>query len=296
LIPTIAHPLTPPYFGITEVDEVPPEHHPATPRFLLSLLATAIYLAIPAIASQALSLILKTIGPSTVLQYLNFACGKPVLRTYPDDHTQGAAGLEHIAEIEDAEAPTLSTIHQHSLKATTGLISETGVSFIQINTPNASRSAGLSNGGFGDLEGDSPSYHYGAVSDKIGEACSCWLARWATDMLRYEEANDNTRDLGHDNSRIGSYSLLDMIDTPRSVSAILRPVIWGRGGLDAKWVSGLVSADTLFVGNERGRYNLARSIVELRRRDGILDDEEKIWTQMFESDIYYPNMVCLLIT
>ena len=294
----MACPLTPPYFGITEVDEVPAGRHSATPRFLLSLLATAIYLSIPAIASQALSLILKTIGPSTVLQYLNFACGKPILRTYPaDDLTQGIIGLEHLAEmemLEDVEALTLPTSHHKSLKASTSLISEG--SFISIPSLKTSRSAELLDGGSGDLEEDGPSYHYGAISDKIGEACSCWLARWAADMLQYEEANSNTGDFGHNNLRMRSDSLLHMMDTPRSASAIIRPVIWGRGGLEAKWVSALVSADTLFVRNERGRYNLARSIVELRRRDGILDEEEKIWTQMFESDIYYSNMVCLVTT
>jgi len=279
--------LTPPYSGTNEVDEIPAGHHPATPMFLLSLLATAIYLSIPSIASQALSLILKTIGPSTVLQYLNFACGKPVLRPLlADNHTQGAVGLEHLAEmLEDVEALTIPTSHRQSLKATTSLVS--------IPTLNSSRSAELSDGGFGNFEGDSPSYHYGAVSDKIGEACGCWLARWATDMLQYEEAN-NTQDFEHNNRRKRSESLLYTIDKPGSASSILRPVIWGRGGLDAKWVSALVSADTLFVKNERGRYNLARSIVELRRRNGILDDEEKIWTQMFERDIYYSNMVCLI--
>ncbi|KAF8807640.1 hypothetical protein BYT27DRAFT_6580338 [Phlegmacium glaucopus] len=291
LIPTIVHPLTPIYSGITEVDEVPAGHHPATPGFLLSLLATAIYLSIPAIASQALSLILKTIGPSTVLQYLNFACGKPVLRTYPaDDYTQAAVGLEHLAEmLDDFEALHISTAHHQTFKATESLISKDEGSAISLSTLNTSRSAELSDGGFGDFGEDGPSYCYGVVSDKIGEACSCWLARWATDMLHYEEGND-TQDFENMNSRAHSDSLLYVIETRKSASAILRPVIWGRGGLDAKWISALVSADTLFVRNERGRYNLARSIVELRRRTGIHDDEEKIWTQMFERDIYYPHM------
>lgn len=51
----------------------------------------------------------------------------------------------------------------------------------------------------------------------------------------------------------------------------------------------LVAADALFVRNECGRYNLARSMVELRRRGGIHDDEEEIWIQMSERDIYYPT-------
>ena len=108
-------------------------------------------------------------------------------------------------------------------------------------------------------------------------------------IYQYKEAYDITQDFEHSNLRTRSDTLLD---TPKSVPHVLRPVTSGQGGLDVKWLSALVAADTLFVRNERGRYNLARSIVELRRRGGILDDEEKIRTQMFERDIYYPNMVC----
>lgn len=295
LIPTIAHPLTPLYSGITEGDEVPDGHHPATPKFLLSLLATAMYLSIPAIVSQALSQILKTIGPSTVLQYLNFACGKPVLHTYPaDDHVQAAVGLEHLAEVfDDDEALPISTTHHHS---TASLLSKNTKSVTSLSTLNTTSSAEPSDGRFGDFQMDSPSYHYGVLSDKIGEACSCWLARWATDMLQYEEASDNTQGFERFTSRTRSDSLLHIMETRRPSSAMLRPVIWGRGGLDAKWVSALVSADTLFVRDERDRYNFARAIVELRRRGGILDDEEKLWGQMFERDIHYSNMVCLIMT
>jgi hypothetical protein len=31
-------------------------------------------------------------------------------------------------------------------------------------------------------------YFYGATSDRIGEACACWLARWGVDVLGVEEA------------------------------------------------------------------------------------------------------------
>ena len=47
-----------------------------------------------------------------MLQYLNSACGKPVLCIYPrDDHSiQVAVGLEHLAEMfEDVETLTIST-------------------------------------------------------------------------------------------------------------------------------------------------------------------------------------------
>ena len=49
--------------------------HPATPRFLLSLLATSIYLNIPSVTAQALTLVLCSITPFTVIPYLRFAIG-----------------------------------------------------------------------------------------------------------------------------------------------------------------------------------------------------------------------------
>lgn len=49
--------------------------HPATPRFLLSLLATSIYLNIPSVTSQALTLVICSVTPFTVVQYLRFAIG-----------------------------------------------------------------------------------------------------------------------------------------------------------------------------------------------------------------------------
>lgn len=49
--------------------------HPATPRFLLSLLATSIYLNIPSVTAQALTLVLCSMTPFTVTQYLRFAIG-----------------------------------------------------------------------------------------------------------------------------------------------------------------------------------------------------------------------------
>src|SRR5215471_9491943 len=76
LKPTPSHPLTPDFPTVGKPDDIPPGHQAATPRFLLSLLATSVYLSIPAIVSQALNIILGSIGPFTVIQYLNFALGR----------------------------------------------------------------------------------------------------------------------------------------------------------------------------------------------------------------------------
>ena len=74
------------------------------------------------------------------------------------------------------------------------------------------------------------------------------------------------------------------------------PLIWARGGLASAWIRELVSSDALFVKGERERYDLARTIVELRRGQGIDDDDEKDWEIMFRDGIYYANMVsCFLV-
>jgi len=53
--------------------------HPATPRFLLSLLATSIYLGLPSVTNNVITLILYSITPFTIMHYLRFATGQTVL-------------------------------------------------------------------------------------------------------------------------------------------------------------------------------------------------------------------------
>ncbi|CAO1617845.1 unnamed protein product [Jaminaea pallidilutea] len=52
---------------------------PATPRFLVSLVATSIYLGIPRATYSALTLVLTSLTPYTVSTFLRFALGKPIL-------------------------------------------------------------------------------------------------------------------------------------------------------------------------------------------------------------------------
>ncbi|KAK0553613.1 hypothetical protein OC846_002454 [Tilletia horrida] len=56
-----------------------PHEHPATPRFLLSLLATSIYLGIPSVTTHVITLILYSITPFTIMHYLRFANGQTIL-------------------------------------------------------------------------------------------------------------------------------------------------------------------------------------------------------------------------
>lgn len=285
--------MTPPFSGVFESEEVPLGHQPASHRFLLSLLATSIYLSIPSVASQAVTLILKTVGPTTVLDYLNFACGKCLVYVDPlPADSQPAVGLENVANILDDEEE--SCTYKQFTKSFEGLKSPSTESnsepLLPVNPEEASPNS--EDGGFDDAIPKEPSYHYGAVSDKIGEACACWLARWATDMLQLESKDFETVDHGMYSQAVPSNSGIPAVHA-LSIKRPKPPIIWGHGGLTAKWVAAIVSADTLFVDSERERYNFARAVVELRRKGGILAEEELVWNDMFENGIYYINMVRL---
>jgi hypothetical protein len=283
LVPSARHPLTPSFPGPAPPSDPLPGHHPATPSFLLSLLATSIYLSIPSLASQALADILNTVGPYTVVQYLQFATGS-TLHFPTEQDPDAAVGLEHIAEIlkpssdSDVLADKLHDLDVHKEDP-----AESDSESEPTERPRCS-----------------PSFNYGAVSDKIGEAAACWLARWGTDMLLHEERASRVRDLPlapipsqPPSVRRRAETLPSRPSPDESSPATPHrvPLIWARGGLTSTWIRELVSSDALFVKGERERYDLARTVVELRRRQGIDDDDEKDWEVMFRDGIYYTNMV-----
>ena len=61
--------------------------------------------------------------------------------------------------------------------------------------------------------------------------------------------------------------------------------------MNAKWATAILSADALFVVSEKDRYELAKDALELRRREGIRESEEREWSELFAHGIYYANMV-----
>lgn len=236
----------------------PSGHHPGTPRFLLSLLATSVYLSIPALAAHALSSILSTMGPYTVLQYLDFALGKPIGPPDPKwKEPEAAVGLERIAKIIPDDASSNASLHS-------------------VDT---------------DDSAPEKQFHYGAISDKIGEAAACWLVRWAPDMLAFEEQKAAGASPAPAPAMSRRHTAKSDVGPATDYSAV--PTIWNRGGLSVAWVCALVSADTLFVRGERERYDFACAVVELRRRGGILQEEETAWTTVFEQGIHYCHMVSL---
>ncbi|GAC97146.1 hypothetical protein PHSY_004731 [Pseudozyma hubeiensis SY62] len=107
--PTSEHPfslalamrLSPPTDTKMQTLLIDKRSHPATPRFLLSLLATSIYLNIPSVTAQALTLVLCSMTPFTVTQYLRFAIGCGIEGT--DLHRSASDEMLHDLEEWDWE-------------------------------------------------------------------------------------------------------------------------------------------------------------------------------------------------
>ncbi|OCB91192.1 hypothetical protein A7U60_g1601 [Sanghuangporus baumii] len=217
LSPSRQEPLTPSFPRSLPRPEVPDGQHNATPRFLLSLLATAIYLSIPSVVSQAIQLVLGSLGPHTVIRYLNFAIGKGIGEK-SDEDVDAATGLEQLCqEIRPAAASvrskslrsvaskrskksvfatsddTISSQARHSQKA---YASETEDDSPTDDDDEESDSESMTAAGQAQAQQDEAEadinsvlvFMYGAASNKIGEAAACWLCRWGVDMLAYEEA------------------------------------------------------------------------------------------------------------
>lgn len=290
----------------------------------MSLLATSVYLSIPAITTQALSTILSTIGPHTVLQYLDFACGKPITQVEGhEDLDNAAVGLEGVAEMFRADStrasPAVSIRTSRTVRKRDLPENDLEALYLEGVKSEGLRFDSASMAG-SDSESDAgsdhtPSYHYGAVSDKIGESCVCWLARWGADILTWEEnywdAQITTpsafQDLSASNSfppsrprtiptRVDSSSPSHSKESGTLVKFPYRPtgvpMIWSPEGLSPHWIKALVSADTLFVRDEKERFELAKRVVELRRRlDGVSERYEKVWRDMFDHGIFYANLV-----
>jgi hypothetical protein len=209
----------------------------------MSLLATATYLSAPSLAHLAISTIISTISPSTVVNYLNFALGEPIKAVHLlDEHP---TGLESVAGL---------------LPSATSIASETSYSEY---TDASSRMENDCANDESTASQSNSKHYYGVLSDRVGHACACWLARWGIDILEWEVG------LGADNG----------------------PRIWRRGGLSPQWIRAILSSNFFFSKSEWQRYDAAKKVVELRRREGVMEDEELVWEQLFENGVIYAHMV-----
>lgn len=279
LIPTPLHPLTCSFPDYAEPEVTPPGHHPATPRFLLSLLATSIYLSIPSVAGQSLRHILTTVGPTTAIRYLNFAIGKGI-GPGEENAPEAAVGLEHLAEIPVPGAADVASISSR-------------LSCLPLEDDETKKEGPAEAAYDEDCEPESADerhFIYGGVSDKVGEAAACWLTRWGHDMLTYEEEESSSRGIISGSLlKERPYSTFPTVVPAQACQPI--PLIWRRGGLDARWAKAILSSDLLFVRGERERYEMSKVVLELRRKDGIDEEEEKEFAELFENSIHFIHMV-----
>ncbi|KAG2070691.1 hypothetical protein BDR04DRAFT_1076522 [Suillus decipiens] len=305
LIPNTSHPLTPSFFGPPLPFDTPKGHQTASPQLLLSLLATAVYLSIPSMASLAVNCIMNTIGPYTVIPYLNFAIGKAI-EAHPDHKNEAAVGLENIGQPVTSQSRSSSTSRSPLRTSSTKQDPADDLSDklldldVQKEDP-AEFDEAQSEPDDGPVR--EPHFHYGLLSDKIGEAAACWIARWGADMLIYEEKASCGPELPVTPvpipaQNVSSRKRADTMPAkpstfsePTVPEPHVIPVIWARGGLNSKWVRHILGSDLLFVKGEKERYDMACTIVELRRRQGIDEEEEKDWEMMFRESIYYANLL-----
>lgn len=110
----------------------------------------------------------------------------------------------------------------------------------------------------------------GEEGEKIGELVACWLAKWGSTILGVEEA------LVENDEGVKRAVLEEGREIQARKGEVALPKLRVWGGMEARWVRGVMASDAFFVGGsgegegssgEFGRYITARRVVELRRRE-----------------------------
>lgn len=253
-------------------------------------------------------MILRTVGPGTVGRYLSFAVGGGIGEEEWDGQDEhGARGFNGVArsmgprrESDDSSSIEADTSLSASNPSSTSL-SDDGTKVGNVAPPSTSQRSTPTVRNVLDFEDSgrhsrTPSiaesashlpHFYGFASNKLGEACSCWLGRWGVDVLDIELGNPD------------------------------QPIrIWSHRGLPAAFARAVLSADTFFVRDEMERYTIARKVLDLRRRgwevemegkgdlsmpESIAESEGESWelweedeeelAKVFADGVYYTHMV-----
>ncbi|KAL7416914.1 hypothetical protein BDY24DRAFT_378685 [Mrakia frigida] len=258
--PTPLHPLSPSFSLVqtaspSSSSNLPPplcpdQAQPATPRFLLSLLATSLFLGLPGVTQGVLGLVIGSMSPWSVGVYLGFAIGKGVGGWGGEEweaggedgeiEEKGGRGLEDLGvRVEESvvdeeevlekekeggksggggrssaskegvktESPSTSEFPSSSPTSSVHPTDRPSTPTQSNSTPSkplpsraslrtTSSSSSLASSRISALRDDDassaysreqPLFFYGLTSNRIGEACACWLARWGVDILAVEE-------------------------------------------------------------------------------------------------------------
>ncbi|KZP00943.1 hypothetical protein CALVIDRAFT_524643 [Calocera viscosa TUFC12733] len=269
-LPSPQHPLTPAF-------PAPPEPS-RVPRLLLSLLATASYLHIPNLVTDAARLLLSTVSPWTVARYLGFAIGLGLGRDEPAGEEEGEEGVKGLGRtFADSPSPSAavsraaSVLGKEEEDAPSDLPAPGEDSDDDLLTSKLTATASSTPVPSSPVKSQMLT-SYGTPTNLLGQTCVSWLCRWGADVLAYEEGCGGTW------------------------------CVWGRGGLPAQWVRAVLGADEFWVREEVNRWDVARRVVDLRREGWAAlgrrgeeareeeREEEREWRILFEEGIYYSHM------
>ncbi|KAK4683696.1 hypothetical protein P7C73_g6536, partial [Tremellales sp. Uapishka_1] len=294
LLPTPQYPLTPSYPPVSSLPSLRKTHESlsspnylATPRLLLSLLATTIYLGQSLLMREVLAMVLRTVGPCTVGRYLGFAVGDGIGEEEWDGQNEEAArGLENVGKAwrdpDEEHSFSFNRLERHRNSSVSDPMApdepQMRLEHPDVSTATSRQTARTTlNAASLSIDNNESSYFamnlphfYGFASDKLGEACVCFLSRWGIDILTIETNHPE-------------------IDVR----------IWGHDGLPSRFVRALLSSDGLFVAGEMERYKSARKVMDLRRKgweeEAEVDEDE--WEEderelegVFADGIYYTHM------
>ncbi|ORX35928.1 hypothetical protein BD324DRAFT_682080 [Kockovaella imperatae] len=259
LVSTSPHPLSSAFVSGAHPDmdfasmyhSTPKDVQLVTPRLLLSILSTAIYLGHTSLMREVLGIVLRTVSPMTITRYLAFALGDGIgPEEWADQDVASAKGLEDVGQKvvivrpseaddqasfvnSDEEGKVGDTTRSSSHPASPSSSSTPTVKTVQ-RMGSLSRATDTST--ISDADFPMPQY-YGFPSDKIGEACACWIAKWGVDVLD--------------------------IESTLPASSPVR--IWRHRGLPANFLRAALSSDSFHVKDEYERYRVARRVLDLRR-------------------------------
>lgn len=221
--PTAQSPLSPAFpFLTASSSPAPAGTQLATPRFLLSLLATSIFLGLSGVTQSVLHLILGNVSPWSVGVYLGFAIGRGIGSYAGEDWEdreepgRGAVGLETLGKVTKSPrlaplrpvrsnsaasssqqgiktatmTPTASPASRHSAWTPAGDPSTPRPASPALSAKSASSSSSLESHLIRSLHSfaePEAAFYYGVPSARIGEACAAWLCKWGADVLDVEE-------------------------------------------------------------------------------------------------------------